>query len=167
MKREIREKVREFKKKEEEFIIAISKNPDDSKLKAEYMKLRKEIRSWLNEIGGRESIKNAEDAAMLDTLVSDAEHQISRAAKKNIELNEFISESAKRARDVQPGYERTMDDKGQIAAIAEISAMDKVKKIDKFNKKRNKKSFLNIVICKFKKSKQQSQEQENQGPSQN
>jgi hypothetical protein len=44
------------------------------------MKLRKEIRSWLNEIGGREGIKNAEDAAMLDTLVSDAEHQISRAA---------------------------------------------------------------------------------------
>lgn len=167
MKREIREKVIDFKKNEENLLIAISENPEDSKLKADLMKLRKEIRTWLNEVGGRLEVKNAQEAAMLDTLISDAEHQISWAAKKYVELNQYIAQSAKRAREPQPGYERVVDDKSQIAAISEQSAIDKVGKVDKFNRKRNKKSFLNIVICKFKKSKQQTQEQEAQGPSQN
>lgn len=167
MKKEIREKVIEFKKKEQELIIAINENPEDSKLKTELMKVRKEKRDWLNKLGGRLEIKNSEEAAMLDAMVSDAERTISKAAKRNVELQEYISQSAKRFREPQLGYERTLDDKGQMEAIAEQSAMDKVRKIDKFNKKRNKKSFLNIVVCKFKKSKQQSQEQENQGPSQN
>ena len=166
MKKEIREKVKEFKSREQQIIMAINENPGDSKLKAEFMKIRKEKRDWLNELGGRLEVKNAQEAAMLDTLISEAEIDMSKVAKREAELSEYITQSAKKAKEIQPGYERTIDDKGQMIAIIEQSVMDKIRRIDKFNKKRNKKSFLNIAICKFKKSKQQSQESEQQGPSQ-
>ncbi len=166
MKKEIREKVKEFKSREQQIIMAINENPSDSKLKAEFMKIRKEKRDWLNELGGRLEVKNAQEAAMLDTLISEVEIDMSKVAKREAELSEYITQSAKKAKEIQPGYERTIDDKGQMIAIIEQSVMDKIRRIDKFNKKRNKKSFLNIAICKFKKSKQQSQESEQQGPSQ-
>lgn len=166
MKKEIKEKVIEFKKKEEELLQAINKNPQDSKLKADLMKLKNEVKKWLGEVGGISSEMSQEEIAQLEMMTSSAERAIFKAAKYNAELTEYITQSAKRAREIQPGYERVIEDKGQMASIAEHNAIDKVRAIDKVNRKRNKKSFLNIVICKFKKSKQQQQEQESDGPSQ-
>lgn len=167
MRKEVREKIRDFQKREKNIIVAISENPGDSKLKADLMKIRSEKKKWLSEVGGFSEDMTLEELSGLEVMVSAADREISRAAKYEASLEEYIAQTAKKLRDPQPGYERVIDDKGQMIAIAEQSAMNKVKTLDKFNKKRNKKSFLNVVICKFKKSKQQSQEQEQQGPSQN
>ena len=167
MKKEIKEKLREFQRKEKDIIVAISENPSESKLKADLMKIRSEKKKWLNEVGGFSEDMSLEELSGLEAMVSAADREISRAAKYEASLEEYIAMSAKKIREPQPGYERVVDDKSQMIAIAEQSAMNKVRTLDKFNKKRNKKSFLNVVICKFKKSKQQSQEQEQQGPSQN
>lgn len=166
MKKEIREKVIEFKEREEKLLISLNENPTEQRYRAELMKLKNERKKWLNEIAGLSSDLTPEEIAQIDMLVSSAEREISRAAKYYAGLSEYISQSARRSREPQPGYERVVDDKGQMVAIAEHCAMDKVRQLDKLNRKRNKKSFLNIVICKFKKSKQQEQAQESDGPSQ-
>lgn len=166
MKKEIREKIVEFKKKEEKLLLDINENPENSKLKADLMKLKNELKKWLSEVGGLSSDMSEAEVTQLEMLVSSAEHAIYRAAKHGAEFSEFITQSLKRARESQPGFEIMVNDKSQSVALSEQTAMDKVGAIDKFNKKRNKKSFLNIVICKFKKTKQQEQSQESDGPSQ-
>ncbi len=166
MKKEIREKVIEFKEREENLLISLNENPTEQRYRAELMKLKNERKKWLNEIAGFSSDLTPEEITQIDMLVSSAEREISRAAKYYAGLSEYITQSARKFREPQPGYEKVVDDKGQMVAIAEHCAMDKVRQLDKLNRKRNKKSFLNIVICKFKKSKQQEQAQESDGPSQ-
>ena len=79
------------------------------------------------------------DRVLRGVMVSAADREISRAAKYEASLEEYIAMSAKKIRETQPGYERVVDDKSQMIAIAEQSAMNKVRTLDKFNKKRNKK----------------------------
>ena len=165
MKKEIRNRVVDFRKKEESLIIEINKNPDNSSLKTELMKLRNERKKWLNDVGGFSANMLPEDVAKLENMVSNADRSMSKAARTSADVVEYISECAKHARDYIPGYQRRVDDMGQIAAIAEDVAISKVKELDKFNKKRNHQSFLNVIICKFKRPKTQEQSNEAQGPS--
>ncbi len=167
MKREIKEKVIELKKIERDLIIAISKNPEDSKLKADLMRARSEKNKWLNEIGGFAEDMSLEEISYLESCVAGAGSDISRAAKYEANLSEYITQVAEGATGTQLGYERMVDDKSQMIAIAEQSAMEKVRKLDKFNRKRNKQSFVNVVICKFKRPKTSENTQDSQkGPTQ-
>lgn len=167
MKKEIREKVAEFKKMERDLIVSINKNPQDSSLKVELLKVKAEKRKWLNKVGGFAEGMNPEDFSYLESLVKSASFDISRAAKYEANLAEYISQVAENIKGTEPGYERIVDDKGQLVAIAEQSAMEKVRKLDKFNRKRNKQSFVNVVICKFKRPKISENTQDSQkGPTQ-
>ncbi len=158
MKKETKLKIAEFKNRKSGLILTLKAEPENQKVVADMQALNSEIVAWLQSIAGEIETMTAEEKAQVEKLIKKAHEAIHIAGRRESELVGYIHESAKRAHEYQPGYERIVDDKGQMSAIAEQCARNNVAKIEKFNKKRNKKSFLNIVICKFKKSKQQSQE---------
>ena len=167
MKREIREKAIEFRQREEDLLVASKANPDDASLKVEMMRFRKEKKDWLSQIGGLTDDMSLVEIAKLNSLVEAAEMGLTRAAKNSASVAEYISKAAENIRDYVPNYERNVDDKCQLAAIAEDSAIERVKALDKFNRKRNKQSFINVVICKFKRQKASENTQDSQqGPTQ-
>ena len=157
MKKEIESKVSEFIRRESNLIVALNKKTTDSKSRADLLKLRHEIMTWLNELGGRKTITRAEDGAALDQLVHNAASDMSHTAKINAQLVEFIEQSIK-TREDWSDYDRVVEDYGQLEALAQMRANKSVKALEKFNKKLNGKSFLNVLMCKFKKSKAQESE---------
>jgi len=116
-------------------------------------------------VGGSKTLQRPEDCAALDRLIGKATAEISRTAKINSRLVEYIEETMKQGGDAWADYERVVEDYGQLEALAQADANKAVKDIVKFDKKANGKSFLNILMCKFKKSKAQEKSNENQGPS--
>lgn len=157
MKKEIENKLSEFIRKESNLIFVLNKNATDSKSRAALLKLRHEVLAWLAEIGGGETITKPEDRAELDQLVHNAASEISHTAKINSQLVGFIEESMK-TKDGWRDYERIVEDYGQLEALAQMRASKAIKALDKFNKKINGKGFLNVIMCKFKKSKAQTSE---------
>ena len=167
MKREIREKAIEFRQREEDLLVALKANPDDSALKVEMMKFRKEKKDWLNQVGGLADDMSLEEIAKLESLVEAAERDLTVAAKNSASVYEYISNAANNFKCFIPNYERTVDDKSQLEAIAEDAALSRVNALDRFNRKRNKQSFVNVVICKFKRLKSRENTQDSQqGPTQ-
>ena len=165
MKKELANKIEEFIKRESNLIVTLNANPSDSKARVEMLKLRHEITEWLGTVGGSKTLQRPEDCAALDRLIRKASAEISRTAKINSKLVEYIEETMKQGGDAWINYERIVEDYSQLEALAQADANKAVKDIVKFDKKVNGKSFLNILMCKFKKSKAQENANENQGPS--
>lgn len=165
MKKELANKIEEFIKRESNLIVTLNANPSDSKARVEMLKLRHEITEWLGTVGGSKTLQRPEDCAALDRLIRKASAEISRTAKINSKLVEYIEETMKQGGDAWINYERIVEDYSQLEALAQADANKAVKDIVKFDKKVNGKSFLNVLMCKFKKSKAQENANENQGPS--
>ena len=162
-KEEIRIKIADFKTRESELILKLNEDASNKEVAQQMTLVRKQLREWLYSFIEKPENLKEEERERLDQMVDNAMKAILRAGKLNADLASYISECAKNFDKVIPNYERVMEDKGQMAILAEQNAFDKVSKIDKLNKKKNKNSFLNVVICKFRKSKQQSQESD-KGP---
>lgn len=165
MKKELENKIEEFIRRESNLIVTLNANPTDSKARVDMLKLRHEITEWLGMVGGSKTLQRPEDCAALDRLIRKATAEISRTAKINSRLVEYIEETMKQSGEAWADYERVVEDYGQLEALAQADANKAVKDIVKFDKKVNGKSFLNILMCKFKKSKAQEKSNENQGPS--
>ena len=164
MKKEIRLKASAFIKEEKDLIVKINKNPDNTQLKENFEQFRIRKNKWLNEIGGFVEGMTSAELEELGIKVYSAENEMSRAAERHADVAEYIENTAKNLRAPMSNYEVTIDDKSQRAAITEYSALEKIKALDNFRRKRNCKSFLNVMICKFKRPKSQEQSQESQGP---
>lgn len=155
MKKELTQKISEFIRKESNLMTRVEKVPGDTKAAADLMKLRAEKNRWLTQVGGGKSVVKPEDVVTLENLVREAASEITRAAKINKKMVEYIETAIK---ENMAGYERVVEDYGQLEALAEMSAQSIVKKLDKLNSRVNGKGFLNVVMCKFKKSKMQENE---------
>lgn len=165
MKKEIENKLSEFIRRESNLIVAINANPSDSKARTDMLKLRHEITEWLGELGGSKTLSRPEDCAALDVLMRNATIDISHTAKINSQLVEYIQSAAREGGDAWARYEKIVEDFSQLEALSQAKAEKAIKALQKFNKKVNGKSFLNVLMCKFRKSKAQENANENQGPS--
>lgn len=162
MKKEIRQKISGYRTRVKPLILKLKEEPGNPEAVRKLQAIEKEITEWLQTIAGDMSSMTPQELSSLEKMFADVQKAVLHAGQKDAELSAFISASARRYRDPQPHYERIVDDKSQVAVLAEEAACDKVAAIEKFIKKRNRKPFLNISICKFRKSKQQAaQESEN------
>lgn len=163
MKKETREKVYQTIQLEEELYTALTKKPEDSELKARVAKFKKDKEDFLKQTGGVSSELSEKDLVELNKRISKASQAISRAANGRRELLDFIHSNARKVMTMEQ-YTNISEDKGQMSALADVYAIDKVNDLVKFNRRMNGKSFLNVVICKFKRTKSQQQEKETQSP---
>ena len=116
------------------------------------------------DVEGKTVVK-PEDVMQLESMVREAAAEITRAAKINKQMVQYINAAIEDRSHGMDGYERVVDDYSQLEALAEMSAQKLVRNLEKFNKRVNGKGFLNVVMCKFKKAKAQENANENQGPS--
>lgn len=167
MKKEITQKISELIRTESNLVSRAEDFPSDPKTSTALMKFRHDKNAWLTEVGGGKTIVRPEDVMQLENLVREASAEITRAAKINKQLSSFISSvfEEEKHSDAYYNYERVVDDYSQLEALAEMSVQKLVKQLQKLNKRVNGKSFLNVLMCKFKKSKSQENANENQGPS--
>ena len=114
---------------------------------------------------GLAGVVKPEDVMQLESMVREAAAEITRAAKINKQMVQYINAAIEDRSHGMDGYERVVDDYSQLEALAEMSAQKLVRNLEKFNKRVNGKGFLNVVMCKFKKAKAQENANENQGPS--
>ena len=162
MKKEIRQKISGYKTRVAPLILKLKEEPGNPEAVRKLQVIEKEIAAWLQTIVGDMSSMTPQELSSLENMFADVQKAVLNAGQKEAELSAFISASARRIKEPQPYYERIVDDKSQVAVLAEESACDRVAAIEKFIKKKNRKPFLNISICKFRKSKQQAaQESEN------
>lgn len=165
MKKELREKISQFITTEGRLVSKAEDFPSDQKTSAALLKFRHEKNAWLREVGGGKSVVKPEDVMILESLIREASAEITRAAKIHNQMTSYISSAIEEGFHSMGNYERVVDDYSQLEALAEMSAQDIVKKLVKLNNRVNGKSFLNVLLCKFKKSKAQENVNENQGPS--
>ena len=160
MRKEIAEKVEEFKRKEADLRVAIMKDSENEELLQQMTALKLLRRAWLEKIGGFTLDLDDEKTAKLKNLVEAAEERISTAASINANLLIYIDYATRGAGQKSNNYDRIVEDNGQLETLAQEDACKRVRALDKFNRKNNKKSFINFVECKFKKTKTQEQSQE-------
>lgn len=144
---EIEKKVAEFKRKGSD-IFELEGDEYTKKL-AEY---KKEISDWVQSVAGDFSSLRDSDQKKMNLLISEARDLIELVSRANSIHIKFIRGTAENFKNPQSNYERVSDDMGQWTAINEMEACKKVEKIGRLNKKANRKSFLNVAICKFRKT---------------
>lgn len=165
MNKEYRRKIAEFIRTESTLMSKSEDFPSDPKTSADLLKFRHDKSAWLTEIGGGKTVVKPEDVMQLESMVREAAAEITRAAKINKQMVQYINAAIEDRSHGMDGYERVVDDYSQLEALAEMSAQKLVRNLEKFNKRVNGKGFLNVVMCKFKKAKAQENANENQGPS--
>lgn len=165
MNKVIRSQVADFKKKESDLLVELIRDPNNAEIKTRMGQLMLAKKAWLETIGGALGKLTPEDRKRLVEMVKEAEQSITRAARINANLVIFINDSIANNSASTRRYQVIVEDNSQLEALAEDSACRKVRDLEKFNKKRNGKSFLNVSMCKFKKSKTQENANEQQGPS--
>ena len=165
MKRELRQKISEFIRIESNLITKSEDYPSDPKTSASLMKFRHEKSAWFTEIGGGKTVVKPEDIAELQSLVREASAEVTRAAKINRQMVRYIHSVLEDGAHPMENYERIVDDYSQLEALAEMNIQKYVRMLEKLNARANGKGFLNVIMCKFKKSKAQENTNENQGPS--
>ena len=160
MNKEIKEKIAEFKTKEANLLISMATNPAKAEaFRVGLLKLRHERTSWLKGLAGYKPDMRVEDGSKIEEMARIAAGEISRSAKTHAQLVEFLETARKSSNMTMRDHERIVDDYSQLEWIAEESAADKIDELIKFGKKVNGKSFLSVLMCKFKKSKSQPTEQ--------
>lgn len=164
MKKEIRLRAQDFIKQEKDLINALREKPESSMAELAMVQFSDKKIEWLCEIGGVSEDLTPEEIQILQAKIDSADQSMTNAANRYAQVDEYIAQAAKNLRTPVPNYDRIVDDKSQIAAIAEDDALKKVRALDKLRKKRDRKNFLNILVRKFKRSKSQEQSQESQGP---
>ena len=159
MNKETREKITEFKKREAGLLLSILENPSqDAVFKLYLSKLRKERANWLGEIGGKTQDLPAETMMKLDELVARAAESISLAALRHFQLEAYINDAHKNGSNYGRCYEMMIENYGQLEALSEMAAEGHIRALERFNNKINGRSFLSVLLCKFKKAKSQEAE---------
>ena len=161
---EIREKVLEFKQREERLLMDIKERPLDQNTRNELKKLIQERQKWLFELGGASDEMSMKEIEKLNLLVTAAEKELSSAAASFVALSEFNATAAK---SPQPNYEITLEKKSKHADFSELSALNKINAIVCFDKRRRQKSFVKAKIGEIRrKIKSAYKDNGSQGPSQ-
>lgn len=159
MKKEVREKISDFKRREANLLFVIMKNAEQAAANKLFLaKLRRDKTQWLREIGGYSQSMPMETVAKLDELVAKAADSISIAALRNAQLQAYLDDAIKNGSDRGRYHEVMVENYGQLEALSEMAAADNVKALERFNRKINGKSFLSVLACKFRKSKAQESE---------
>ena len=95
MKKELTQKISQFIKTESKLMTKVEDFPADPKAAAELMKFRAEKNKWLRQVGGGKSVVKPEDVVILENLVREASSEITRAAKINKKMVEYIEAAIK------------------------------------------------------------------------
>ena len=158
MQKEIRERVADFKNRASELFVKLDNNNTDRETDHKMQQLRGEVSAWLESLVEVTADMSQEKQEELTDMILDAHYAIMFLSRLEATFKKKTSEFVKNRKN-DPVIELiVLGDIEKRVDSAEISACEKVGKIEKFNKKINRKNFLNIVICKFKKSKSQTQE---------
>lgn len=158
MKKEIRERVADFKNRASELYVKLDKNNTNQEADHKMMQVRGEVSAWLESFVEITADMSQEKQDELANMILDAHYAIMFMSRQEANFKKKTAEYAKNCKNEPMTKLKALGDLEQIVALAEMSACEKVRKIERFNKKINRKNFLNIVICKFKKSKSQTQE---------
>lgn len=159
MKKENREKIAEFKKRESDLLFVIMQKPEQAAVnKLMLSKLRRDKEKWLREVGGYTATLPLDTSLKLEELVEKAANSMSSSSLRHAQLVAFIEEAHKSNSDMGRYYEVMVENYSQLEALSDMSSVDNVRALERFNNKINGRSFLSVLMCKFKKSKSQESE---------
>lgn len=160
MKREILDQIEKYKAREFHLTLLVQNGETSEEQYKEALKeMRQERFNWLISLGGGFDGLDPESAARLNSLAKNAESELINATILKHQMVDFIKR-ANNSKTLMKDYDRVVDDYAQLEFLANENAKSSVASLVKFNNKRNRKNFLSNIICKFKKARVQSKEQE-------
>ena len=163
MKKEIKKQYESFRNRETEMFQKLYNNKDDAEAKEQLQQIQTEVCQWLESLVGGLEEKPVDKQEKLKKLIDSADKEIAYAAKQNADMISYVHECVQTDRTSGPKYYAMTETMGQVAALADQAAWGRVRKIANYSKKQDRKNFLNIAICKFKKSKLQKAQESEKG----
>lgn len=165
MKKEIKIQYENFRNRETDMFQKLNNDKNDAEAKEQLRQIQAEVCQWLEGLVGGLEEKPLDKQEKLRKTIQKTEQEIAYAAKQNADMIAYVRECIQTDGASGPKYYAITETMGQVAALADQSAWGKVRKIANYSKKQERRNFLNVAICKFKKSKLQKTQESEKGSS--